>query len=429
MIWTILALGLVFIAVTGMPIGIGLALVGFIILHIFADGLNVIAVTAVWQVFTDFTLSAIPLFILLGEILLVSGISGRLYNAIAPIFERVPGRLLHTNIAVCAVFGAVNGASMSTAAAVGSVAYPELRQRGYDRNFTVATLAAGGTLGILIPPSLSLLIYGATQGVSIGKLFMAGVVPGIMMACLFSLFIWLMALFRSEITPVAAVSYTLREKLLLLTSIWPITILILAIMGSIYLGFATPTESAGLGVVAAMIIGFTWGDLTWRKLVQSLISATFTFASISVIVLGALILAQALSITGLPLEVMNAIVAMDLSRYEVLAVIGVVYLILGCFFDGISLQLMTLPIVYPVLTGLGFDAVWLGVAITIMIEIGMLTPPIGINLFVLSAITKGEVPLGKAAISATPFWLLLVFGAIIITVFPQVALFLPSSVK
>lgn len=427
MIWFILLGGLFLIALTGVPIGIGLALVGFAILEVYTSGLLVLAVTSVWNTFTDFTLSAIPLFILLGEVLLASGISTKLYNAIGPIFERVPGRLLHTNIAVCAIFGAVNGASMSTAAAVGSVAYPELARRGYNKPAVVGTLAAGGTLGILIPPSLSLIIYGAATGVSIGKLLLAGLVPGIMMALLFMTFILVQSLRHADQTPASTSMLSTAEKIRLVLTIWPIVILISVIMGSIYFGFATPTESAGLGSAVAVLMGFFWGDLTWRKLWDSIISATFTFASIAVVVLGALVLAQSLSIIGLPMQVMSIIGQLQLSPYAVLVIVVLGYTVLGCFFDGISLQLMTLPIVFPVMVGLGFDPIWLGVVITMMIEIGMLTPPVGINLFVLSVITKGQVALGDAAIASMPYWLLLLFGVLLITLVPSIPLYLPSA--
>jgi tripartite ATP-independent transporter DctM subunit len=426
MVWVILATGLVLTAWTGAPIGIGLGLTGLAILHFVAGGGEQLAVTAVWNVFTDFTLSAVPLFLLMGEILMASGVSNRLYTAVAPIFHRVPGKLLHTNIAVCTLFGAVSGASMSTAAAVGSVAYPELRRRGYHPPTVVGTLAAGGTLGLLIPPSLSLLIYGATMEVSIGRLFLAGIFPGLMLASFFMLVILLTNLLRTGLTPVDTERPAVLDQLLGLLGIWPLGFLVFAVLGTIYLGWATPTEAAGLGVVASVIVGATWGDLTLVRLGRAVVSATFTFGSIGFVVLGALILAQAISILALPLQLMSGIADLAVSRYVVLGLVVAFYLILGCFFDGISLLLMTIPLVFPVMTGLGFDAVWLGVIITILIEIGMLTPPVGINLFVLVAITENEVSLAEAAKATIPYWIFLLGGVVILTVFPEIALYLPS---
>lgn len=428
MVWLILVLGLLMTAWTGVPIGIGLALTGLAILHFVAGGAEALAVTAVWNVFTDFTFSAVPIYIFMGEILLVSGVSNRIYNAVTPFFHRIPGKLLHTNIVVCTMFGAVSGASTSTAAAIGSVAYPELRKRGYDRASVVGTLAAGGTLGLLIPPSLSLLIYGATQGVSIGRLFLAGVIPGLMLAGLFMVAIYVQNRHRPGLTPPDPGHGSVAEHLIGLLKIWPFTILVFAVLGTMYLGLATATEAAGLGVVASIVVGFAWGTLTWRKLWHAFLTATIVFGSIGLVVLGALVLAQALSILGVPQQVMSSISGTGLSPYAVLVFVVIVYLVLGCFFDGISLMLMTLPLVYPVMTGVGFDPVWTGVIITIMIEVGMLTPPVGMNLFVLVAITNGEVSLGEAARASLPFWMLMLLGVVILTFFPQIALVLPDLV-
>jgi C4-dicarboxylate transporter DctM subunit len=426
MAWFVIAAGLVLIAVTGVPIGVGLALTGLAMLHFVAGGAEQLAVTAVWNAFNEFTLSAVPLFIFMGEILMLSGVSKRIYAAIAPLFQRVPGRLLHSNIAVCTVFGAISGASMSTAAAVGSVAYSELEGRGYHRSTVVGTLAAGGTLGLLIPPSLSLVIYGATMEVSIGQLFLAGIIPGILLAALFMAVILFQALREPDLAP-PSTKLEHANPLLGLLSIWPVGILIFAVLGTIYLGLATPTEAAGLGVAAAIVIGFAWGDLSLRGLVSAFVSGTITFCSIGLVVLGALVLAQSISILGLPLEIVQWIASLDVSPFAVLALVVLFYLALGCFFDGISLLLMTLPVVFPVMTTLGFDAVWLGVVITILIEIGMLTPPVGINLFVLTAITQGEVSLGEAAKATVPYWLALLAGVVIFSIFPQLVLFLPKT--
>jgi len=428
MVWLLIAAGFLITAISGLPIGLGLALTGMAILHFVVGGATDLAVNAIWNVFTDFTLSAVPLFIFMGEILLVSGVSGRLYAAISPLFMRIPGKLLHTNIAVSALFGSVSGASTSTAAAIGSVAYPELEKRGYNPSVVVGTLAAGGTLGLLIPPSLALLIYGATQQVSIGQLFLAGLLPGLMLAVMMMLYIGFIESRGQSVVPTGEERVGLGAALLKLLPIWPIGFLIFAVLGTIYLGLATPTEAAGLGVLAAIILGFSWGGLTFRLLWGAFVDSVQVFVAIGTVMLGALVLSQAISILGLPLEVMSWIESMNLTPLSVLFAVSVFYLVLGCFFDGISLMLMTLPIVFPVMTGVGFDPVWLGVIVTILIEVGMLTPPVGMNLYVLSGITGNRVTLLQAAWASLPYWLILLMGVAILTAFPIIALLLPKLV-
>lgn len=429
MVWVFLVSGILLVGFLGIPVGVGLGLIGLSILHFVAGDAMALAVPTVWNVFSDYVLSAIPLFILMGEVLLISGASERMYGAVAPLFHKIPGGLLHSNIAVATIFGAVSGASTSTAAAVGSIAYPELKKRGYDKKLVVATLAAGGTQGLLIPPSLSLLIYGATQGVSIAQLFMAGILPALLIAVAFMVLIFIIVSIKPELAPRIEQKIPFFRSLAGLLRIWPVIILIFAVLGTIYVGIATPTEAAGLGVAAAVIIGFTWGDLTPRKLVMAAVNSTIVFGTLAVLILGAVILAQAISILGVPSQVAGLIGDLNISPLTAFALVVLLYLILGCFFDGISLLLMTLPVIFPVMTGMGFDAVWLGVIITLLIEIGMLTPPVGLNLFVLISITRGEVSLGEAALATVPFWLLMVGAIGLFTMFPSIILYLPSLLK
>lgn len=425
--WSLLLGGLAAFAGSSLALGAALGLTGFLILQFAAGGATFVAVDAVWNVFNSFTLSAIPLFIMLGEIMLRSGVSERIYTALTPIFQRVPGGLLHTNIAVCTLFGAVSGSSLSTAAAVGSVAYPEMSTRGYDRRMVVGSLAGGGTLGLLIPPSLSLLIFGALTETSIGRLFIAGIIPGLLIALLFMGYI----LFRCLVTPSLAPSNEGRIRptriLLDLLGLWPFLLLIAAIMGSITYGIATPTEAAGLGVLATIFVGRFWGSLDLKTLATSIYSSILLYASIAFVVMGATILAQAVSLLGVPQAILETVEAVDLGPGTVLAIVVLVYLLLGCFFDGLSLMIMTLPIVFPLMTGLGYDAIWLGVIITIMIEIGQVTPPVGLNLSVLVSVTKEEVTLAAAALATVPYWLLLLFGVALLTAMPELALFLPDA--
>lgn len=431
MVWLVLLIGLATIGLTRMPIGMGLGLIGLFILKFIVGDAESLAVNAVWDVLSDFTLAAIPLFIFMGEILLVSGVSSRIYNALTPFFRNLPGGLLHSNIAVCTVFGAVSGASTSTAAAIGSVAYPELSQRGYDKPLLVASLAAGGTLGLLIPPSLSLLLYGVTQGVSIGRLFLAGVLPGIVLALMFMLLIALLGKRKNKLKKVISSqeeNISLGRKLYGLLQIWPVAFIAFAVLGTLYMGLATPTEAAALGVVASIVTGIAWGGLGFFKLWEAFLTSVKVFGAIAVVLIGALILSQSLTVLGLPQELAVAMVDAGLGKYQVLLAVTVLYLVLGCFFDGISLLLMTIPIMYPVLMAAGFDPVWTGVIITILIEIGMITPPVGMNLFVLTALTNGEVTLGKAAMAAIPFWLTLLVGIALFTLVPGIVLWLPDLV-
>jgi len=425
--WGVLLGGLTVFAGSGLALGAALGLTGLLILKFVAGGSTFVAVDAVWNVLNSFTLSAIPLFIMLGEIMLRSGVSEKIYAALSPLFQRVPGGLLHTNIAGCTLFGAVSGSSLSTAAAVGSVAYPEMTTRGYDRKMVVASLAGGGTLGLLIPPSLSLLIYGALTETSIGQLFLAGIVPGLLFAVLFMGYIYFRCRSHPELAPKGETKVARRAVLLGVFSLWPFILLILSVMGSIAFGIATPTEAAGIGVITTIVIGRFWGALTLKTLSESLYAAILLYASIAFVVMGATILAQAVSLLGVPQTILESVRAADLGPLAVLGAIVLVYLVLGCFFDGLSLMIMTLPIVVPLMVGVGYDAIWLGVIITIMIEIGQVTPPVGLNLSVLVSVTKEEVSLGEAAKATIPYWLILLAGIVVLVAVPQIALYLPST--
>ena len=430
MFWTTLLSSLILTASTGTALGAALGLTGLIILHFFADGATSLAINAVWNILNEFTLSAIPLFIIMGEILLESGVSKKIYNSLSGIFKRIPGGLLHTNIAVCTVFGAISGSSLSTAAAVGSVAYPELSKRKYDDSMVVGSLAGGGTLGLLIPPSLSLLIYGALTETSIGKLFIGGIVPGILMAILFMVYILLRctknpALWNLENEG----DETFFKSFVQFLKIWPVAFLVIAVMGSIVFGIATPTEAAGVGVISSLILGYLWGDLTKEGVISCFYKSAITYGSIGFVVVGAVILAQSISILGIPQQIIETIQNFGINKYFVFALIILTYLVLGCLFDGLSLMVMTLPIVFPLMINLGFDPIWLGVVITVMIEIGQITPPVGLNLSVLVAVTDNKVGLGETAIATSPYWIILLAGIIILTIFPSIVLFLPASLS
>ncbi|MCP5368568.1 MAG: TRAP transporter large permease [Hyphomicrobiales bacterium] len=411
---------------TGNLLGTTIASLGLAVLYFEFNGNFSVLGNAVWNVFNSFTFTAIPAFILLGEILGQTGLARRIYSSVSPTFERLPGKLLQTNIGTCTIFSAISGSSTATAAVVGSIAYKELERRGYNRKAVVGSIAAGGTLGILIPPSIALIIYGAWQDVSVGNLFMAGVVPGLMLATFFMIYIGIHATLRRDLAPVEGAVVPLATALRLSAQAWPFVVLVFAILGTIFFGLATPTESAALGVATALILALLYRELTWAKLWRALRNTVVTFSALGFIIVGAIVLSQAVALTGMPKQIILAVGEAGLPPGVVITLIYAMYLVLGCFFGPIEMLLITLPFVFPLVTGLGFDPVWFGIVLVIVIEIGLLTPPLGINLFVMMAVSENRVTLGEAAVACLPFWLLMVLALVLITLEPRIALFLPS---
>ena len=426
MFWPIFTTSIALTIGSGALLGASLGLTGLLLLHFAAGGAVSLAMDAVWNTMSGFTLSAIPLFVLMGDVLKTSGVSTRIYTAMNPLFSRISGGLLHTNIAVCTVFGAVSGTSLTTAAAVGSVAYPELSKRGYDKSMVAGSLAAGGTLGILIPPSITLIIFGVLTETSIGKLFVAGIFPGLILAVGFMIYIY----FHCKINPglVAKVDEhpSWGYTLLSLLKIWPITILMIAVMGSILMGIATPTEAAAVGAAAAIVMGFIWGDLTWSLLWKTFRSTVETWGTLGFVVLGALILGHAVAVLVVPQAILEILQQSQLSQWQVIVIISVMYVVMGAFFEGFSMMIMTLGIITPLLTSFGYDPVWVGIYMTLMIEISVITPPVGLNLFVLMAVTNQELPMLNIARAAIPYWLILLAGVILFMLVPEIVMFLPN---
>lgn len=429
MVYFVLGTSLFGLLLTGASLGAALGLSGLIMLQFFAGGSTGLAISAVWQLMNSYALSSLPLFLLLGDILVVSKLSNRVYAGVVPLFSRIPGQLLHSNIVVCTMFGAVTGSSAATSAAVGSAAYPELAKLGYHKPAVAASLSAGGTLGLLLPPSLGFVIYGSWFNVSIGQLFLAGILPGLMMAALFMLYIFFDSWRRPQLLPASGQPPPLRKALAHLVSLWPLFVLSGCVLGPIYLGLTTVTEAAGVGVLVAILLGVTAGELTFRRLVEASISSVAGFGALAFVLIGSAILAQSVTVLAIPSQIVDLAQGMSFSKYEILLVVVVFYLIMGIFFDGISLMLTTAPFVYPVMMSAGWDPVWTGVFITIMIEIGMLTPPIGANMFVMLSIARGDVTLGELSIECLPYWLMLLFGTMLLALFPQIALFLPSLAR
>ena len=412
---------------TGSLLGIVIGAAGLTILWFEFNGNFSVLGNSVWNLFNSFTFTAVPAFILLGEILGQSGLAKRIYGAISPSFERLPGKLLQTNIGACTVFSAISGSSTATTAVVGSIAYDELKSRGYAPRAVIGTIAAGGTLGILIPPSIALIIYGAWQNVSVGALFIAGVIPGLMLAGMFMAYVGTASLIKRDVVPAGDALMPLQQALMRSAEAWPFVILVVAILGTIFLGWATPTEAAALGVVTAICLAFGYGEFTFGRLWAALRATVRTFSTLTLVILGAVILSQAVALTGLPRILIEVVGASGLSPPMIITLIFAMYLVLGCFFGPIEMLLITLPFVFPLVTGLGYDPVWFGIVLVIVIEIGLLTPPLGINLFVVMAVSRNEISLGDAALACLPYWLLMLAALTLITVFPQIALFLPEA--
>jgi tripartite ATP-independent transporter DctM subunit len=379
----------------------------------------------VWGTQNENLLTAIPLFILLGEVLLRSGLADRMYAALALWFDRLPGGLLHTNIACCALFAATSGSSVATAATVGTVALPALEERGYPKRQMLGSLAAGGTLGILIPPSVNLLVYGSLTNSSVGQLFIAGIIPGILLTLLFMA--WIAFANRGTSFATAGVKPTMGEKIRSLLSLLPPLTIFFVVMGSIYFGIATPTESAGLGVVAALIFaGFE------RRLTREFFDACFwntarTTGMVLLIITAAFVLNVTLALLGVAQAMTTWIGSMGLSPVVLLLALMVFYLVLGMFMDVLSMQVLTIPITVPLVTAVGIDPIWFGIFIVLMCELGLITPPVGMNLYVVQGVRQDHGPFFDVVIGALPYAGLMIAFTFLLIAWPDLALWLPRS--
>ena len=380
--------------------------------------------TVVWGVQNDNLLTAIPLFILLGELLLRSGIADRMYGALALWFRMLPGGLIHTNIGCCALFAATSGSSVATAATIGTVAMPALDSRGYARDKALGSLAAGGTLGILIPPSVNLLIYGSMAEQSIGQLFVAGIVPGILLTLCFMLYI-AASHWRTHERPEETIS--LRTKLRALAALIPAVVIFAIVMGSIYLGIATPTESAALGVVAALGFVVAFGRLNLEFLHVAFVQTAKTTGMVLLIITAAFILNVTLSLTGAAQTVTTWITSLGLGPTGLLLVLIVFYLVLGMFMDVLSMQVLTIPIAVPVVVAAGIDPVWFGIFVVLMCEMGLITPPVGMNLYVVQGIRLDGGPFADVVRGALPYVAIMIAFTLLLIAFPSIALWLPRT--
>ena len=390
-----------------------------------APPLNILA-TIGWNSVNNWALVALPLFIFMGELLIKTRISEKMFEGLSPWLGKLPGGLLHVNVVASAIFAAVSGSSAATAATVGKITVPELKERGYDDSLALGSLGGAGTLGFLIPPSLVMIIYGVLAGVSIGQLFIAGIIPGILLALGFMVYLAAVSLARPAMTPDnLGEDYTWQQRLNGLWDLLPVVLLIVFVLGSIYVGIATPTESAALGVVGALALALAYRTLTWRGFVNATLGAVRTTCMIGFIVAGAQVLATALAFLGLPEALAQWIASLDLASYALIGVLIVFYILLGYFLDGISMIVVTLPITLPLIETAGFSSLWFGIFLVLMVETAQITPPVGFNLFVIQGISKHSI--GFVAKAAFPFFLILLGLTALITLFPNIVTFLPGQ--
>ena len=381
--------------------------------------------TTMWSMGSSWSLTALPLFVWMGEILFRTKLSENLFKCLSPWLSKLPGGLIHVNILGCAIFAAISGSSAATVATVGKMSIPELRKRNYPESFLLGTLAGSGTLGLLIPPSIILIIYGVTVEESIAKLFIAGIIPGIGLAILFMIYVVGWSLRNKRIMPIISEDFSFSEKIKQSGQLLPVILLIFAVIGSIYAGIATATEAASLGVLGALILSYFQKSLTKESFSKSLLGATKTSCMIAFILAGSSFLTLAMAFTGLPKNLAVFIDTLQLSPYMLLLVLTLFYIILGMFLDGISAVVLTMAIIEPMIRQAGFDMIWFGIYLVIVVEMAQITPPVGFNLFVLQGMAKRDM--GFIARSAFPLFLLMILAVIIIIAFPQLALWLPEQ--
>ena len=383
--------------------------------------------TTIWGTSSSWTLTALPLFVWMGEILFRTKLSENLFKGLSPWLSKLPGGLVHVNVVGCALFAAISGSSAATVATVGKMSIPELRKRKYPEKLLLGSLAGSGTLGLLIPPSIILIIYGVTIEDSIAKLFMAGILPGIMLAVMFMLYVIFWSILNKNLMPKSTKSFSFIEKVQGSKQLLPVIFLITAVIGSIYTGIATATEAASLGVVGALILSFFQGTLNKKTFNLSLLGATKTSCMIAFIIAGSTFLSLAMGFTGLPRNLAIWIDGMNLSPYTLLFVLTIFYIILGMFLDGISAVVLTMAIIEPMIRQAGFDMIWFGIYLVIVVEMAQITPPVGFNLFVLQSMANKDMAF--IAKSAFPLFLLMILAVIIVIIFPEIALWLPNKMS
>lgn len=369
-------------------------------------------------------IASIPLFMWMGDILFRTDISDRLFRGLAPLVNKLPGRLLHTNVAGCVLFAAVSGSSAATTATIGKITTTELLKRGYSPNLAIGSLAGAGSFGLMIPPSIVFIVYGVLAEESISKLFIAGVFPGLLFGALYSGYIMIYSVFRPGVAPKIGETYKLRDYLDCIVNLIPISILIVLVLGSIYSGVATPTEAAAVGVAASFTMTLIMGQMTWKIFLESLMGALKMSCMVCSLLAAAAFMSTTMGFLHIPQDISTTISRLNLSPYGLILILGIFYTVLGFFLDGISITVMSLPICLPLIVGAGFDPIWFGVFLVAMTEMAQITPPVGFNLFVLQGLTGRNIY--EIAWWAAPFFFLMCAGVLLFTIFPQIALYLPG---
>ncbi|NDG38508.1 MAG: TRAP transporter large permease [Betaproteobacteria bacterium] len=408
------------------PFAITVPSVLYLVMHAGLPGLKGLGLVT-WGSMNSFTLTAIPLFILMAEILQESQLSLRVYRGLSKLVAWMPGGLLQTNIAGCAIFSAISGSSVVTAASIGRVALPELARRNYSPRLSAGSLAAGGTLGILIPPSIAMIVYGTFTETSVAKLFMAGVVPGLLLTAMFMAYIAVHALLDPAIGPKEQGARTVGELLAAMVDVFPFAVLIGGTIGSIYTGLVTPTEAAAVGCMLATIIAKIWGQSDFGVFTRALKSTTRICGNILFIVYAAYLFSYAISYAGVGEQITEFLIGLKLSKMAFFVALFVLYTVLGCLVESLGMIVVTVPLLYPVLLKYGIDPIWFGVILVVFIEMGQISPPIGINLFVIQGIWKGK--LSDVVMGTIPFHLIMFVLLLLLVIFPDIALWLPSGAK
>lgn len=410
---------------TGVWVGISLLIVGFVAVAVFTPApAGSLLATTVWDHSWNWALTALPLFVWMGEILFRSKLSEDMFKGLAPWVGRLPGRLLHVNILGCGVMASVAGSSSVTSATVGRMSLPELQKRGYSESLSLGTLAGSGTLGLLIPPSLMMIVYGIVAQQSISRLFVAGILPGLLLVALFMGYVAIWSLLNPEKVPANDIRLSFKEKLWESRRLIPVIILIFSVIGVIYGGVATPTEAATMGVFGALILAKLNGGFTLDTLWQTLMGATRTTCMITFIIVGAAFLSVGMAFTGIPIALTDWVNDMGLSPYMLLVVLTLIYIVLGCFLEGTSMIVLSSSVALPMIQSVGLDPIWFGIYLVLVVEMSQITPPVGFNLFVLQSMSGRDIwTVTKATI---PFFLLMLLGLTIISIWPEIVTVLPE---
>ncbi len=425
---TIFLFVLFFLLGTGVWVGLALMGVAWVGMELFTNRpVGDAMVTTIWASSSSWTLTALPLFIWMGEILFRTRLSEDMFRGLSPWLARLPGGLVHTNIVGCTVFAAVSGSSAATLTTVGKMSIPELRARDYPERVVIGTLAGAATLGLMIPPSLALIVYGVTVNESITQLFFAGVLPGLCLALMFMGYVAIYSMVSRHWNPKQERGMPFAEKLRNSRYLIPVLLLIFVVIGSMYAGYATATEAAAIGVIGALVLAASQGSLNWGTFSASLMGATRTSAMIALILAGAAFLKLAMGFTGLPRALADGIATMELSRFELLMALLVFYIVLGMFLDGISSVVLTMAVVEPMVRDAGIDLIWFGIFVVVVVEMAQITPPIGFNLFVLQGMTEHEM--GYITRAALRMFLILVLMCFILIWLPDLALWLPETMR